>query len=135
MFKKIDHLGIAVKSIDEIKKIYSSIFGVKFEHDEIVSDQKVKTAMMNVGESRLEFLEAVSEDSPISRFIQKKGEGIHHICFQVENLEEKLTILKSNGVQLIDEKARKGAGGNIIAFIHPKSTGGILVELAESVKK
>jgi methylmalonyl-CoA/ethylmalonyl-CoA epimerase len=133
ILKKIDHLGIAIKNLAEVKKIYQALFHSHFSPDEILADQKVKLSFTSIEGVRLEFLEPTSDDSPIARFIQKRGEGIHHICFRVINIQEKLDTLKKQGVQLIDEKPRRGAGGNWIAFLHPKSTGGILMELSEPV--
>jgi methylmalonyl-CoA/ethylmalonyl-CoA epimerase len=128
---KIDHLGIAVDSIDKGKNLYSEILGLEFEGTETVEEQKVTTAFFPVGESEVELLEATASDSPVAKYIEKKGEGVHHVAFRVENIEEALLELKEKGVRLIDEQPRKGAGGAKIAFLHPKSTGGVLVELCE----
>ncbi|MBW1892683.1 MAG: methylmalonyl-CoA epimerase [Deltaproteobacteria bacterium] len=128
---KIDHLGIAVNSIDEGKNFFSDILGLKFEGSETVEEQKVTTAFFPVGESEVELLESTAPDGPVAKYIEKKGEGIQHIAFRVENIEEALSELKEKGVRLIDEKPRKGAGGAKIAFLHPKSTHGVLVELCE----
>lgn len=128
---KIDHLGLAVNSIDAGKKFWQDILGLKFEGTETVQEQKVTTAFMPVGESEVELLESTSPDGPIGKFIEKKGEGFQHVAFRVDNIENALAELKAKGIQLIDEKPRKGAGGAKIAFIHPKATGGILVELCE----
>jgi len=128
---KIDHLGIAVNSIDEGKNFFSDILGLKFEGAETVEEQKVTTAFFPVGESEVELLESTAPDGPVAKYIEKKGEGIQHIAFRVENIEEALSELKEKGVRLIDEKPRKGAGGAKIAFLHPKSTHGVLVELCE----
>jgi len=128
---KIDHLGIAVNSIDEGKNFFLDILGLKFEGAETVEEQKVTTAFFPVGESEVELLESTAPDGPVAKYIEKKGEGIQHIAFRVENIEEALSELKEKGVRLIDEKPRKGAGGAKIAFLHPKSTHGVLVELCE----
>ena len=128
---KIDHLGVAVKSIDKGKEFWTDILGLAFEGAETVEAQKVTTAFFPVGESEMELLESTAPDSPIARDIEKKGEGIQHIAFRVENIDEALEELKEKGVQLIDETPRTGAGGARIAFLHPKSTGGVLVELCE----
>jgi methylmalonyl-CoA/ethylmalonyl-CoA epimerase len=128
---KIDHLGIAVNSIAEGKKLWTDVLGLKFEGSETVAEQKVTTAFFPVGESEVELLESTSPDGPVGKFIEKKGEGIHHIAFRVDNIEEALAELKEMGVQLIDQKPRVGAGGGKIAFLHPKATNGILVELCE----
>ncbi|RJP94926.1 MAG: methylmalonyl-CoA epimerase [Desulfobacteraceae bacterium] len=128
---KIDHIGIAVENMDNGKNFWSDILGLSFEGDETVAEQKVKTAFFPVGESEVELLESTSPDGPIAKFIEKKGEGIQHIAFRVENIESALAELKSKGVRLIDEIPRKGAGGAKIAFLHPKATSGVLVELCE----
>jgi methylmalonyl-CoA/ethylmalonyl-CoA epimerase len=128
---KIDHLGIAVNSIDEGKNFFSDILGLEFEGTETVSEQKVTTAFFPVGDSEVELLESTAPDGPVAKYIEKKGEGIQHIAFRVENIEEALSELKEKGVRLIDETPRKGAGGAKIAFLHPKSTHGVLVELCE----
>lgn len=127
----IDHIGVAVDSNAEGKKFWSDILGLPYEGEETVAQQKVTTAFMPVGESEVELLESTDPDGPISKFIEKKGKGIHHIAFRVEDIDQALAELKEKGVQLIDETARKGAGGARIAFLHPKATGGVLVELCE----
>jgi len=128
---KIDHLGVAVNSIDETKGFWADVLGLKFEGSEIVEEQKVTTAFFPVGDSEVELLESTAPDGPISRYLEKKGEGIQHIAFRVENVEKALEELKEKGIKLIDEKPRKGAGGAKIAFLHPRSTHGVLVELCE----
>ncbi|ALM75179.1 methylmalonyl-CoA epimerase [Thermococcus barophilus] len=130
MIRRIDHVGIAVKNLDEAIKLWESL-GLKVAEIEEVPEQKVRVAVFKVGESRIELLEGTSEDSPISKFIAKRGEGIHHIALGVENIEEHLEKLKEQGFRLIDEKPRIGAGGAKIAFIHPKSVKGVLLELCE----
>ena len=132
---KIDHIGIAVSSVDSGKNFWSDILGLSFEGDETVAEQKVKTAFFPVGESEVELLESTAPDGPIAKFIEKKGEGIQHLAFAVDGLQDKLTELAGNGVQLIDKSPRKGAEGLDIAFLHPKSTHGILLELCEDPKK
>ena len=134
MIEKIDHIGIAVKSIKETSELLSNILGLKVAGEENVEEQKVKVAFLPLGDSELELLESTSPEGPIARFIEKKGEGIQHIAFKVDNIEKTLEKLKKEGVRLIDEKPRYGAGGAKIAFIHPKSTNGILVELCERNK-
>jgi len=131
MIKKIDHIGIAVKSIEKTSELFSNILGLKVAGEELVEEQKVKVAFLPLGDSELELLESTSPDGPIARFIEKKGEGIQHIAFRVDNLEKILEKLKDDGVRLIDEKPRYGAGGTKIAFLHPESTNGILIELSE----
>ena len=131
MIEKIDHIGIAVRSIEKTSEFFSNILGLKVTGKEIVEEQKVKVAFMPLGDSELELLESTSSEGPIARFIEKKGEGIQHIAFRVDNIEKALEKLKREGVRLIDEKPRYGAGGAKIAFLHPKSANGILIELSE----
>ena len=131
---KIDHLGIAVKSIDAGKNFWIDALGLSFEGTETVAEQKVTTAFLPVGESEVELLESTAPDGPIAKYLEKKGEGIQHIAFRVANIDEALAELKAKGIQLIDEKPRKGAGGARIAFIHPRATSGVLVELCERGK-
>lgn len=128
---KIDHLGIAVNSVDEGKKFWSDIMGLAFNGSETVAEQKVTTAFFPVGESEVELLESTAPDGPIAKYIDKKGTGIQHVAFRVENIEQALAELKEKGVKLIDQKPRIGAGGAKIAFLHPKATSGVLVELCE----
>ena len=128
---KIDHLGIAVNSIQESKAFWADILGLSFEGSETVAEQKVTTAFFPIGESEVELLETTSPDGPVAKYIEKKGQGIQHIAFRVENIEDALAELKEKGVRLIDETPRKGAGGAKIAFLHPKATQGVLVELCE----
>jgi methylmalonyl-CoA/ethylmalonyl-CoA epimerase len=128
---KIDHLGIAVHSIEEAKKFFQDTLGLKFEGSETVTEQKVTTAFFPVGDSEVELLESTAPDGPIAKYLEKRGEGIQHIAFRVENIEEALAELKEKGIRLIDEKPRLGAGGAKIAFLHPKSTHGVLIELSE----
>jgi len=131
VFKKIDHIGVAVKSLLNSLHIFKDILKMQYDGEEVVEEQKVKTAFFPIGESEIELLESTSPEGTIAKFIEKKGEGIHHIAFEVDNLEEKLTELEKKGVRLIDKKPRYGAGGARIAFLHPKSTNGILIELCE----
>ena len=128
---KIDHLGIAVNSIDEGKKFWSDILGLEFEGAETVAEQKVTTAFFPVSESEVELLESTSPDGPVAKYIEKRGAGIQHVAFRVEDIDAALAELKEKGVKLIDQEPRIGAGGARIAFLHPKATGGILVELCE----
>lgn len=128
---KIDHLGIAVNSIDEGKNFWSEIMGLKFEGSETVEAQKVTTAFFPVGDSEVELLESTAPDGPVAKFIDKKGTGFQHVAFRVANIEEALEELKEKGIQLIDQTPRIGAGGAKIAFLHPKATGGVLVELCQ----
>ena len=127
----IEHVGVAVESMEDISSIFSDVLGLEFSGSEEVADQQVITDIYQIDNSKLEFLEATSKDSPIARFIDKKGTGMHHIAFLVDHLQPALDYLKNQGVHLIDEKPRIGAEGLSIAFLHPKSTNGILVELCE----
>ena len=127
----IEHIGIAVKSLDESIKFYEEVFGLKCYAIEEVKDQKVKTAFFKVGQTKIELLESTDSEGPIGKFIEKRGEGIHHIAFAVENIEDKLKDLGQKGVRLIDQNSRKGAEGLSIAFLHPKSTFSVLTELCE----
>ena len=128
---KIDHLGIAVKSIQEGKNFWTDVLGLTFAGTETVDVQKVTTAFLPVGESEVELLESTAPDGPIAKFLETRGEGIQHVAFRVANLDESLAELKAQGIRLIDETPRRGAGGARIAFLHPKATGGVLVELCE----
>jgi len=128
---KIDHLGIAVNNMTEGKSFWSEVLGLKFEGAETVAEQKVTTAFFPVGESEVKLLESTSPDGPVAKKKKKKGTGFQHVAFRVENIEEALAELKAKGIQLIDQEPRKGAGGAKIAFLHPKATGGVLVELCE----
>ncbi|MBI2082094.1 MAG: methylmalonyl-CoA epimerase [Deltaproteobacteria bacterium] len=134
-FLKLDHIGIAVPDLKEAVEIYRKLLGKSPEHYEEVAEQRARTAFFSVGETNLELLESTSPDGPIGKFIEKQGRGgIHHICIQVDNIEKVLEEYKRAGVLLIDEKPRIGAHGKKIAFVHPKSTGGVLIELAEVMK-
>jgi methylmalonyl-CoA epimerase len=128
---KIDHLGIATREINEALKFWQDALGLENIHTEEVVEQKVLTAMLPIGDTRIELLEPTSPDSPISKFLEKRGGGIHHIAVEVENIEESLATLKARGVKLIDETPKAGAGGCLIAFVHPSSTNGVLLELVQ----
>jgi methylmalonyl-CoA/ethylmalonyl-CoA epimerase len=127
---KVDHIGIAVKNLAESARLYE-LLGISAAGVEEVAEQKVKVAFYPLGDTEIELLESTSPDGPIAKYIEKNGEGIQHLALRVENIEEALAELKEKGVRLIDEKPRYGAGGAKIAFVHPKSTGGILLELSE----
>jgi len=129
---KINHLGIAVKDIDEALKFWGGALGLDNVHTETVENQKVRIAMLPLGESRIELLEPTSEDSPISKFLEKRGGGIHHIAIEVENIDAALAKLRSGGARLIDESPRIGAEGSLVAFVHPSSANGVLVELVQT---
>jgi methylmalonyl-CoA epimerase len=134
MLKKIDHIGIAVADLETAIQKYTEITGKPATHTEIVPEHKVATAFFPVGEVRLELLKGIDPDSPISNFIDKRGEGIHHICFEVEDLAKTKEALSKQGLQFIEGASEQGAGGSKVAFIHPKSAGGILMELVEYPK-
>lgn len=131
MLNKIDHIGVAVQSVDKVKNLFKILFDLNPEFEEIVTDQKVKVVGFKIGESNLEFLEPLDETSPISKYLEKRGEGLHHIALNVENIEDILEQFKSHQLQLIDEKPRTGSEGKKIAFVHPKSFNGILLELSQ----
>ncbi|MCP4747347.1 MAG: methylmalonyl-CoA epimerase [Desulfobacteraceae bacterium] len=128
---KIDHLGIAVNSIADGRKFWTDVLGLPFEGEETVEAQKVTTAFFPVGESEVELLESTAPDGPVAKYIEKKGPGIQHVAFRVQDIENALEELKAAGVQLIDQTPRIGAGGAKIAFLHPKATNGVLVELCQ----
>jgi methylmalonyl-CoA/ethylmalonyl-CoA epimerase len=127
---KVDHIGIAVKNLAESARFYEML-GIQSTGSEVVAEQKVKVSFFPVGDSEIELLESTSPDGPIARYIEKNGEGIQHVALRVDNIEAALDELKAKGIRLIDEKPRYGAGGAKIAFVHPKSTGGILLELSQ----
>ena len=131
MIKKIEHLGIAVESIQESLKVYEALLGTSCYKLEEVESEGVKTAFLQIGESKIELLEATNSESPIAKFLGKKGKGIHHIAFDTDNIEEDLERLKNEGFELIHQSPKDGADNKIIAFLHPKSTDGILVELCQ----
>lgn len=126
--KSIEHIGIAVKNLEESIKYYEDVLGLKCYAIEEVKDQKVKTAFFKIGEVKIELLESTDPQGPIGKFIEKKGSGVHHLAFKVEDVQSSLSKVKEKGVQLIDEKPRAGAEGLQIGFLHPKSTGGVLTE-------
>jgi methylmalonyl-CoA epimerase len=126
----IDHLGIAVKSLAQARKFYEDL-GLEIHGEETVEDEKVKVAMVPVGESRIELLEATSEDSTITKFIAKRGEGLHHVALHVDNLQGAIDKLKASGARLISDEIKIGAGGHLYVFVHPQSTGGVLLELVQ----
>lgn len=128
---KLDHIGIAVKDMEAAKEFYTEVLGMKAQGEEVVEQQRVKVCFIPSGDSEIELLESTSPEGPIAKFIEKNGEGIQHVALMVDNIENALADLKAKGVRLIDEAPRYGAGGASIAFIHPKATGGILLELSE----
>lgn len=131
MIKKIDHIGIAVSDLPSAEGRYAVLTGQKSAHKETVEEQKVQTSFFPVGTVRLELLQGLSPDSPISRFIAKRGEGFHHICFEVDDLEKTKEAFTNAGFQFVTGISEQGAGGSRVAFLHPKSTGGLLMELVE----
>ncbi|QYO65430.1 methylmalonyl-CoA epimerase [Leptolyngbya sp. 7M] len=131
---KINHLGIATKDIDNALRFWEGSLGLENVHTEVVEDQKVRVAMLPIGESRVELLEPTSDDSPISKFLEKRGGGIHHIAVEVEDINAALDRMKAAGAELIDKAPRIGAEGCLVAFVHPRSSGGVLLELVQTVK-
>lgn len=131
----IEHLGIAVKSLEAAIPYWEQLLGTKCYNIEEVTEQKVKTAFFKIGQTKIELLEALSEDSPVAKFIEKKGEGVHHVAFAVDGIEQALVDCQEQGLQLIDKAPRAGAEGLSIAFLHPKSTFGVLTELCEDKNK
>lgn len=134
-FIRIDHVGIAVPNLEEAVKTYTTLLGKRPEHSEEVAEQKAKTAFFAVDDTNLELLQSTAPDGPIGKFVEKNGGrgGIHHICIQVDDIEKALEEYKKQGIQLIDPRPRVGAHGKKIAFVHPKSTGGVLLELSEII--
>lgn len=133
VLENLYHVAVAVRNIDEVEKVYETALGLKVGHREVVEDEGVKTSMLlpEKGGTAVELLEPLSDESPISKFLEKRGEGIHHICFLVDDIEAALERLKKEGVRLIDESPRPGAYHSRVAFIHPKAMNGVLIELAE----
>lgn len=129
--KNIDHIGIAVKNIEQAGKFYTDVLGLHIEDIETVAEQKVNVAFIPITDSEVELLESVEPDGPVAKYIEKRGEGIQHIAFRVDDINQCLAELKEKGVRLIDQSPRHGAGGAKIAFIHPKETNGVLVEICE----
>ena len=132
MSEKISHIGVAVTSIEEATPFYRDVLGMEFEGTEVVAEQKVKVAFFAIGESRIELLEPTAADSPVAKFLEKNGPGVHHIAYEVADLKQRLGQLKAEGVRLIDESPRMGAHKTQIAFMHPKASGGVLTELCQS---
>lgn len=132
MTEKINHIGIAVRNLENSIPLYRDQLGMELEGTEEVAEQKVRVAFLKIGESRIELLEPTAADSPVAKFLEKNGEGIHHLAYEVEDIEAALAELKQKEVRLIDEKPRHGAHGSLIAFLHPKATGGVLTEICQS---
>ena len=131
MFDRVDHVGIAVKDLDAAIAFYEAAFGVKLAHRETVEEQGVEEAMFRVGESWIQLLRPLGPDTPVGKYLEKRGEGVHHIGYGVSNLKAVLDHLKGEGMQLIDAEPRRGSRGSMVAFVHPKSVGGVLVELVQ----
>lgn len=132
MLKKIDHIGIAVHSLQEVKSVFQSVFSLEPDYQEEVEDQGVKVAGFQIGETHLEFLEPTRADSPVAKYLEKRGQGIHHIAINVDNIHRTMEQIEQQGLKLIDRQPRTGAGGKQIAFAHPKSLFGILLELTQA---
>jgi len=132
MITKINHIGIAVNNIEESLKLYTEVLGLKLGSIEVVEDQNAKTAIIPVGESKIELIESTDPEGTIAKFIESRGEGIHHLALEVSNIEETLKTVAGKGIALIDEKPRKGVENTNIAFLHPRGTGRVLIELVES---
>ena len=133
MMLKIEHIGIAVKDIDKSNELFNDLFGQPHYKIEEVESEHVKTAFFKIGENKIELLEATDKDSPIAKFIKKKGEGIHHIAFEVDNIEEEVERLNKKGFKILNEIPKKGADNKRVVFLHPKSTNGVLIELCQEI--
>lgn len=131
MVKKVDHIGIAVSNLEQALEFYEKVLGMSLQGIEVVEEQKVKVAFLPIGDTEIELLESTDKEGPIAKFIEKKGEGIQHIAYRVDDIEKALEEMRGKGIRLIDEKPRYGAGGAKIAFLHPKSTNGVLIELCQ----
>jgi methylmalonyl-CoA/ethylmalonyl-CoA epimerase len=131
MVKKIDHIGIAVQSIEKALPFYTDVLNLSLLGIEEVESEKVRVAFLKIGESKLELLEPMSPESPIAVFIEKRGEGLHHIALAVDSIQDRINDIKEKGIRMINETPKQGAGGAMVAFMHPKSTGGVLVEYCE----
>jgi methylmalonyl-CoA/ethylmalonyl-CoA epimerase len=134
MFIRVEHIGIAVKNLNEVNALYEQIFGEKHYKTEEVASENVATSFFKVGETKIEFLEATAPESAIAKFVEKKGEGIHHIAFEVDDIHAEMKRLSEKGFILLNETPKKGADNKLICFLHPKSTNGILVELCQEIK-
>jgi methylmalonyl-CoA/ethylmalonyl-CoA epimerase len=134
MMKKIEHLGIAVKNLEQSVSLYEKLLGVPCYKTEAVESEGVTTAFFKTGENKIELLEALHENSPIAKFLEKKGEGIHHVAFEVDDIYKEMERLKAQGFQLLNEEPKKGADNKLVCFIHPKTAGGVLVELCQEIK-
>lgn len=135
MIKKVDHIGIAVKSIEEALPFYTDVLGLEVQGIEEVESEKLKVAFIKVGDTKLELLEATSPDSAVAKHIEKRGEGIHHVALGVDSIQDRIDEIKAKGIQMIQDQPKVGAGGALVAFMHPKSTGRVLLELCEKKEK
>ena len=135
MYKRLTHIGIAVKNLDNSSRVFSKLFGMNQSHTEEVAEQRVKAMFFKIGEGGVELLEPTNPDSTIAKYIEKRGEGVHHLSFEVDDIDAEIVRLKKEGFQMIDEKPRVGADGFKIAFLHPKSTNGVLVEIGQKIEK
>ena len=131
---KIEHIGIAVKDLEAANKVYESLLNTKVYKEEELKSEGVKTSFLRIGDSKIELLEGTSEDSPISKFISKKGEGVHHIAYDVEDIEKEMQRLNKAGFRLLNERPKLGADNKLVCFIHPKSANGVLIELCQEMK-
>ncbi len=131
---KVEHIGIAVKKIEDSNQLFTKLFNKKAYKQEVVSSEGVTTSFFQIGETKIELLEATNEDSPIAKFINKRGEGIHHIAYEVENIELEMQRLQNEGFTLINKKPKKGADNKMVCFLHPKDTNGVLIELCQEIR-
>lgn len=134
MIKKIDHIAIAVKSLEEAAGFYKDVLGLKITGEEIVASQKTRVGFLKIGDSNIELVQPAEVDSPLTKFLETKGQGIHHICFEVDDIEAEVSNFLKKGATMIDQKPRIGAHKAKVAFLHPKSSGGVLIELSETAK-
>ncbi|MCL6581958.1 MAG: methylmalonyl-CoA epimerase [Firmicutes bacterium] len=128
---RLDHIGVAVRDLEAGARFYTEVLGLAVAHREVLEERGLKVALIPVGDSNIEFLEPTSPASTVAKFLETRGEGLHHVCFEVEDVEEALSRARSAGYALVDEKPRPGAGGKLVAFLHPKGTSGVLVELCQ----
>lgn len=133
--KKIEHIGIAVKNLEDSNILFSKLFGKDHYKTEVVESEGVKTSFFKVGKNKIELLEATNEESPIAKFIEKKGEGVHHIAFDVKDINAEVKRLKKEGFVVLNDTPKKGADNKLVVFLHPKSTNGVLIELCQEIKK
>ncbi len=135
MLKRVDHIGVVVRALEPVKKMYREVFGLEPLFEEEIPEQKVKVVGFKIGETNMEYLEPLSDDSPVSGFLNKRGEGLHHVAYSVTDIRTMLYRLKQAGVRLIDEEPKLGAEGKLIAFVHPKGMNGVLLELSQDTER